>query len=149
MISTLQELRTAHDTVNDRLVAAVMAGDADQVAAIEAERAALPLRLFAAEVAHLQAEIAEVKDHLAEAKVAEREAAAPARAMREKILDLQKELALLDRAAGMAANEVGRCRSDLAILENRLQKLVDDQAGRAYIAQAPVMHSLWHMPAPK
>ena len=106
---------------------------------------------FAAEVAHLQAEIAETKRDLAAAKVAEREAGAPARAMREQLLDLTKQLALLDRAAGLAANEVGRCRSDLATLENRLQKLVDDQAGRAQIATAPVMHSLWHArpPAPR
>lgn len=146
---TLAELRAAQSTVDGRLVAAVLAGDADQVAAIEAERAALPVRLFAAEVATLQADIVRARLDLEAAKVAERQAGIPGQELRAQLLDVQRRIRLTDRDHGLAANHLDACRTDLRRLEERLEALVAEQSHRAQVAVAPVMHSLWHARPPQ
>ena len=132
MTSTLQELREASSTIKARLTAAYMsADDEDLIAALEAERSALPHRLYRAERVHLQEEIAQRKLDIPALKIAALEAAAPARAMRENILSLQKELPLLDRVADIAEKELKREKEDLAALEARLQALIDKQTNFA------------------
>ena len=148
-VKTLGQLREADASLPTRLVAAAMSGDAALLAEVQREQAQLPTLLFAAEVQALQAQIVAVRAEIAEVKAAEKQEGAKTMALQEAVREAQRQLDVQRRASGLAKNATESAREELRRLEVQLEDVVTRQAYAAdVLANAPVMHSLWHARPP-
>ena len=127
-MSNLNDLQRDAATLPSRLVDAVLSGDGDQVIALTDEKAALPVRIFAAEIVSIQEEIAELRAGMAEEKAEMERKGAIVISIRAEIHDAQKrELSAL-REAGIAQNVYQGSQARLQELQRRIEDIASQQA---------------------
>jgi chromosome segregation ATPase len=146
---TFSELQQAAATLPARIAAAVYDGDETALGRLEQERAALPARLFAAELRELQLELAGETSELQELRVEEAAQRANVAECLAAVKTAQHELQLAQREAGQVANRVSLATDNTRRIRARIAELTAQQAYLARAASAPVVRNLvGHIPAP-
>ena len=149
-MSTYAELKDAAATLPRRILDATYAGDETALTQLEAERATMPARLFAAELAQLRADLAEMQAELVATKP---EADAARQAVKEaeqgmQLARIAHEKALRD--SGHIVNHRDGLKAEILAKQARIAELAAQQAQFASAASAPVMRArnVNHIPGP-
>lgn len=150
-MTTYAELKAAAASLPARISEATYAGDGEALQALEVERATLPARMFATELAELQEELVEVRAEIAEAKEEERATRELSAELQADIAEAQRRFAIHQRQAGLMINRTAGAKQREREIRARIEELAAAQAGYAAAAAAPIQRNMTrphHIPGP-